>query len=54
MTPQSPEYHSTWLEEIDYHAMTIASISLSSGLPGGALVVTVNPLFYGKHESAVN
>lgn len=54
MTPQSPEYHTTWLEEIGYHAMTIASISLSPGLPGGVLVVTVNPLFYGKHDPAVN
>lgn len=54
VTSQSPEYHSTWLEEIRYHAITIASISLSPGLPGGALVVTVNPLFYGKHDSAVN
>ncbi|KAI7978442.1 hypothetical protein EIK77_001966 [Talaromyces pinophilus] len=54
VTPPSPEYHTTWLEEIGYHAITIASISLSPGLPGGALVVTVNPLFYGKHDSTVN
>jgi hypothetical protein len=51
MTSLSSESHSTLLDEIHYHALSIASISLSPGLPGAALVVTVNPLFYGKHES---
>lgn len=48
--PLLSDSHGTWLEEIRYHALNIASISLSPGLPGSALVVTVNPLFYGKPE----
>lgn len=38
------------LRSIGPHARSIASISLSSDLTDGALVVAVNPIFYGNYS----
>ena len=35
-------------EEINSHALSIASICLSPAVPDGVLVVAVNPLYYGS------
>ena len=41
-------------ETIQFHAREIASISLLSDLPDSAMVVAVNPVFYGaSHTSQV-
>lgn len=36
-------------KSIGHHARAIASICLFSDLADGALVVAVNPIFYGKY-----
>ena len=36
---------------IHFHAHEIASISLLSDLPDGAMVVTVNPVYYGANHT---